>query len=70
MGQEPWLTFLTSIQYTKQSRPIVESDKLIEECRLRGIEAKRLFGCEAIMLDSIETGETVGLQNKVAALVA
>ena len=70
MGQEPWLTFLTSIQYTKQSRPIVESDKLIEECRLRGIEAKRLFGCEAIMLDSIATGETTGLHDKVAALVA
>ena len=70
MGQEPWLTFLTSIQYTKQSRPIVESDKLIEECRRRGIEAKRLFGCEAIMLDSIETRETTGLQDQAAALVA
>ena len=70
MGQEPWLTFLTSIQYTKQSRPIVESDKLIEECRLRGIEAKRLFGCEAIMLDSIATPETTGLPDKAAALVA
>ncbi|HEU5130962.1 MAG TPA: hypothetical protein VFT26_02625, partial [Pyrinomonadaceae bacterium] len=30
MGQEPWLTFLTSIKYTPESRPIVESDKLIE----------------------------------------
>jgi hypothetical protein len=51
MGQEPWLTFLTSIQYTKESRPIVESDKLVDECRQRGIEAKRLFGCETISLD-------------------
>ena len=24
MGQEPWLTFLTSIQYTDTSRPIVD----------------------------------------------
>ena len=51
MGQEPWLKFLTSIQYTKESRPIVESDKLVDECRQRGIEAKRLFGCETISLD-------------------
>jgi L-ascorbate metabolism protein UlaG (beta-lactamase superfamily) len=66
MGQEPWLTFLTSIQYTKQSRPIVESDKLVEECRRRGIESKRLFGCEAIILDSIEMWEPAALQDKVA----
>ncbi len=48
MGQEPWLTFLTSIQYTSESRPIVESDKLVAECRRRGLEAKRLFGYESI----------------------
>jgi L-ascorbate metabolism protein UlaG (beta-lactamase superfamily) len=52
MGQEPWLTFLTSIQYTQQSRPIVESNRLVEECQTRGIEAKRLFGCESIVLGS------------------
>jgi len=51
MGQEPWLTFLTSLQYTPESRPIVESDKLVSECRQRNIEAKRLFGCEAINLN-------------------
>ena len=51
MGQEPWLTFLTWIQYTPESRPIVESDKLVAECRQRNIEAKRLFGCEMITLN-------------------
>jgi L-ascorbate metabolism protein UlaG (beta-lactamase superfamily) len=49
MGQEPWLTFLTSIQYTNESRPILESDKLVEECRRRGVEAMRLFGCDEIL---------------------
>src|SRR5215208_575699 len=43
MGQEPWLTFLTSLQYTEQSRPIVESNKLIAECHKRGIQCERLF---------------------------
>jgi L-ascorbate metabolism protein UlaG (beta-lactamase superfamily) len=50
MGQEPWLTFLTSIQYTEQSRPIVESNKLVEECRRRGLTAERLYLKKEIML--------------------
>jgi L-ascorbate metabolism protein UlaG (beta-lactamase superfamily) len=43
MGQEPWLTFLTSIQYTDQSPPIVESDKLIGQCHGCGITSERLY---------------------------
>jgi L-ascorbate metabolism protein UlaG (beta-lactamase superfamily) len=50
MGQEPWLTFLTSIVYTSESRPIVESDKLIAECRRRGFVSERLFGSKEILL--------------------
>ncbi|MBV9389910.1 MAG: MBL fold metallo-hydrolase [Chroococcidiopsidaceae cyanobacterium CP_BM_ER_R8_30] len=50
MGQEPWLTYITSIQYTEKSRPIVESNTLVEECRNRGIEAERLFGQKEIFL--------------------
>ena len=48
MGQEPWLTYLTSIQYTDQSKPIVESNKLVAACRDRGLVADRLFGCREI----------------------
>lgn len=44
MAQEPWLEFISSIQYTDESRPIVESNKLIAECRQRGIVAERLCG--------------------------
>lgn len=51
MGQEPWLTFLTSIQYTEKSRPIVESNKLVEECKQRSIIAERLFGQKEIFLN-------------------
>ena len=50
MGQEPWLTYLTSIQYTPESRPIVESDRLVAECRQRGLVSERLFGCKEILL--------------------
>lgn len=48
MGQEPWLTYLTSIQYTPESRPIVESCRLVEECRRRGLVSERLFGRKEI----------------------
>jgi hypothetical protein len=48
MGQEPWLTYLTSIQYTDESRPIVESNMLVEQCRAREITSERLYGCKEI----------------------
>jgi L-ascorbate metabolism protein UlaG (beta-lactamase superfamily) len=50
MGLEPWLTYLTSIQYTEESRPIIESDQLVEACRSRGIVSERLFGHKEIFL--------------------
>jgi hypothetical protein len=43
MGQEPWLTHLMAIKYSADSPPIVESDRLINECRRQGIIAQRLF---------------------------
>lgn len=51
MGQEPWLNYIMSIKYTDQSRPIVESNRLIEACRERGIIAERLFGEKEILLE-------------------
>lgn len=50
MGQEPWCGFITSIAYTPDSRPIVESERLIERCRERGIEAERLYGCRELVV--------------------
>jgi L-ascorbate metabolism protein UlaG (beta-lactamase superfamily) len=50
MGQEPWLNHVMGLKYTEQSRPIVESNKLIETCRSRGITCERLFGEKTILL--------------------
>jgi L-ascorbate metabolism protein UlaG (beta-lactamase superfamily) len=50
MGQEPWLKFLTSIQYTEESRPIVESNKLVDDCVSRGLKAERLYVRKEIFL--------------------
>jgi L-ascorbate metabolism protein UlaG (beta-lactamase superfamily) len=51
MGQEPWLNYVMSIKYTEQSRPIVESNRLLDTCRTRGIRAERLFGEREMFLD-------------------
>jgi L-ascorbate metabolism protein UlaG (beta-lactamase superfamily) len=50
MGQEPWLKHLTSISYTENSRPIIESNKLIQECTNKGKFCKRLYAKEEIIL--------------------
>jgi L-ascorbate metabolism protein UlaG (beta-lactamase superfamily) len=44
MGQEPWLNYVMSIKYTEESNPIVASNRLVADCRSRGIVADRLFG--------------------------
>lgn len=50
MGQEPWLSFITSIAYTDESKPIVESNKLVDACRQRGTVSERLYGTKEILL--------------------
>lgn len=49
MGQEPWCEFISSIKYTDESNPIVQSNLLIKECMSRGIIAERLFGEKEIL---------------------
>jgi thioester reductase-like protein len=51
MGQEPWLTFITSITYTHDSKPIVESDRFIAHCQQAGIRSQRLFGQAELFLE-------------------
>jgi L-ascorbate metabolism protein UlaG (beta-lactamase superfamily) len=48
MGLEPWLEFISSIKYTDESKPIVESNRLVEQCRAKSINAERLFGEKTI----------------------
>jgi L-ascorbate metabolism protein UlaG (beta-lactamase superfamily) len=52
MGQEPWLNYVMSIKYTDQSRPIIDSNRLIRACEERGVVAERLFGEKEILLES------------------
>jgi L-ascorbate metabolism protein UlaG (beta-lactamase superfamily) len=49
MGQEPWVEFISSIKYTDESNPIVQSNRLVKLCREKGIVAERLFGEKEIL---------------------
>ncbi|HSH67753.1 MAG TPA: MBL fold metallo-hydrolase [Bacteroidia bacterium] len=51
MGQEPWLEFISSIKYTAESNPIVQSGKLVQACTDRNITAERLFGEKELLYD-------------------
>lgn len=49
MGQEPWVEFISSIKYTEDSNPIIQSNKLIQLCQDKGITAERLYGEKEIL---------------------
>jgi L-ascorbate metabolism protein UlaG (beta-lactamase superfamily) len=51
MGQEPWVEFISSIKYTDESNPIVQSDRLVKLCRERGMIAERLYGEKELLYE-------------------
>jgi L-ascorbate metabolism protein UlaG (beta-lactamase superfamily) len=51
MGQEPWVEFISSIKYTSESNPIVQSDKLVKTCKQAGMVAERLYGEKELLYD-------------------
>lgn len=51
MGQEPWTKFISSKNYTEKSIPIIESNKMIEECTAHGIATERLYGEKELFYD-------------------
>lgn len=59
MGQEPWLEFISSIKYTPQSNPIIQSNRLVEECTMRKIITERLYGEKELLYDYEKQMETV-----------
>jgi L-ascorbate metabolism protein UlaG (beta-lactamase superfamily) len=50
MGQEPWLNYIMSLKYTDESNPIIQSNKLLDTAKQRGIVGERLFGEKEILL--------------------
>ncbi|HEX8277323.1 MAG TPA: MBL fold metallo-hydrolase, partial [Segetibacter sp.] len=58
MGQEPWVEFISSIKYTDESNPIVQSNKLVKICRDRGIIAERLYGEKELLYEKYTNAES------------
>lgn len=59
MGMEPWLKFISSIQYTDESNPIVASNKLIEDCRKAGRVSERLYGEKELLYSKEREAVTI-----------
>ncbi len=51
MGMEPWLEFISTVRYTDESNPIVQSNLLVKECESRGIISERLYGEKEILYE-------------------
>ncbi|GAB1545329.1 MBL fold metallo-hydrolase [Scytonema sp. NUACC21] len=50
MGQEPWLRYILGLELQEDSNPIVESNRLIAECKSRNIFSEFLFGQKEMVL--------------------
>jgi hypothetical protein len=48
LGQEPWLKYVAGLEYTEQSKQIVESAKFVQRCRDNGMQSERLYGCQTM----------------------
>lgn len=55
MGQEPWIEFITSVKYTDESNPIVQSNLLVEKCKERDITAERLYGEKELLYHKLRS---------------
>lgn len=51
MGQEPWIEFISSIKYTDESNPIVQSNQLVKKCLDMDIVAERLYGEKELLYE-------------------
>ncbi|MBL8299383.1 MAG: MBL fold metallo-hydrolase [Rhodanobacteraceae bacterium] len=51
LGREPWYRYFTGLEYHDDSRQIVESNKMVEACRERGIEAECMYGKKSVQFD-------------------
>ncbi len=50
MGQEPWLQYILGLELQEDANPMVQLQRLISECKSRGISAEFLFGKKEVVL--------------------
>ncbi|WP_343672289.1 MBL fold metallo-hydrolase [Chitinophaga sp.] len=59
MGQEPWLEFISTVRYTEASNPIIQSNKLVNDCISRGLIAERLYGEKELLYSYAQIVEKI-----------
>lgn len=56
MGQEPWMKYVMGLQYEPDSVQLTESNKFLEQCKLDGVQAERLYIQREAVYGSVGTG--------------
>lgn len=50
MGAEPWLKFISSIDYEENPVPMIDAKRFVDTCRTRDIESEILYGKHELIL--------------------
>lgn len=51
LGLEPWYKYFMGLEYNDDSKQIIESNRMLDECRGLGIEAETMYGRKTLNLD-------------------
>ena len=70
MGQEPWLQYMMGLKYEPDSIQLIESDKLLAQCRQSGIEAERLYLSREVEFEAAHAPPRARVADPVAGSAA
>jgi len=54
MGREPWLSYITSLDYSSDSKPILEAGRLVDHCKQQGLDVEDLYCKKEIHFEGID----------------
>jgi L-ascorbate metabolism protein UlaG (beta-lactamase superfamily) len=70
MGLESWLSYISSIDYSPDAKPIVESNKLLLECEARGLPAEHLYLKKELRLPPGNRSKVVSARSRIDEEIA
>ena len=53
LGREPWYKYFMGIEYSDDSRQVIESTRMIEACNAMGVAAEALYGKKTVVLSAL-----------------
>jgi L-ascorbate metabolism protein UlaG (beta-lactamase superfamily) len=63
LGREPWYKYFMGIEYSDDSRQVIESRRMIAACHQKGLAAEALYGKKTVVF-SEKTGAPHALSNR------